>query len=110
MRFLGLLDSLNWTWEQATINFDFMNKMSPKEPFKLTMEILSSKSCIHAYDLSNALATFESATNDILGPYLWKFAVVFIDDILIYSHTMTEHVAHMEWNKCSQSCNSMALS
>lgn len=34
--------------------------------------------------------------NDLLRPYLRKFALVFFDDILIYSTTWLEHLQHIE--------------
>ena len=44
----------------------------------------------------NAPATFQCAMNEILGPYLRKFVLVFIVDILIYSPTLATHVSHVE--------------
>ena len=48
------------------------------------------------FGLTNAPATFMAMMNDVLRPYLDKFVVVFLDDVLIYSETEEEHAEHVE--------------
>ena len=43
----------------------------------------------------NAPAAFMDLINQVFRPYLDKFVVVFIDDILFYSKTEKEHTEHL---------------
>ncbi|GKA25387.1 putative reverse transcriptase domain-containing protein, partial [Tanacetum coccineum] len=47
------------------------------------------------FGLTNAPMVFMDLKNRVCRPYLDKFVIVFIDDILIYSKTRDEHVEHL---------------
>nr|GEU65901.1 retrovirus-related Pol polyprotein from transposon TNT 1-94 [Tanacetum cinerariifolium] len=46
--------------------------------------------------LTNALAVFMDLMNRVCKPYLDKFVIIFIDDILIYSKSKEEHAEHIK--------------
>ncbi|GJV73517.1 putative reverse transcriptase domain-containing protein [Tanacetum coccineum] len=48
------------------------------------------------FGLTNAPAIFIDLMNRVCKPYLDKFAIVFIDDILIYSKSKKEHEVHLK--------------
>ena len=47
------------------------------------------------FGLTNALDTFMDLMNRVFSPYLDKFVIVFIDDILVYSGSQEEHAEHL---------------
>jgi len=48
------------------------------------------------FGLTNAPTTFMSLMHGVLQPYLDKFVLIFIDDILIYSRNQEEHKEHLK--------------
>ncbi len=51
--------------------------------------------CVLPFGLSNAPAVFQALVNDVLRDMLDQFIYVYLDDILIFSHSLQEHVQHV---------------
>lgn len=47
------------------------------------------------FGLKNAPSIFQRCVDDILRPYIGKFAYVYIDDVLIFSNSEEEHIEHI---------------
>ena len=50
---------------------------------------------VMSFRLTNAPAAFMDLMNRVFSPYLDKFVIVFIDDILVYSGSPEEHAEHL---------------
>ena len=65
----------------------------PKTAFRTPFGHFQFKVLIEG--LTNAPATFQTVMNSIFPPYIRKFVVVYLDDILIFSRSEAEHQAHV---------------
>ena len=65
----------------------------PKTAFRTPFGHFQFKVLIEG--LTNAPATFQTVMNSIFAPFIKKFVVVYLDDILIFSRTEAEHQAHV---------------
>lgn len=48
------------------------------------------------FSITNAQTTFCTLINNLLHPYLDKFMVVYIDDIVVYNNLLEEYVEHVK--------------
>lgn len=46
--------------------------------------------------LTSSLAFLQHRMERLFGPYLWKFVLVYIDDIIVFSQSEEQHVADLE--------------
>ncbi|XP_071679939.1 uncharacterized protein [Lolium perenne] len=72
-------------------------RLAPGEEYKTAFQSHNGhyEFKVMAFGLTGAPATFQHAMNASLAPVLRKFALVFFDDILIYSATYEEHLQHL---------------
>ena len=47
------------------------------------------------FGLMNAPASFQALVNDTLRPCLVRFACAYLDNIVVYSRTLQEHIRHV---------------
>ena len=47
------------------------------------------------FGLKGALVIFQRLMIKVLGPYLYNFVMVYLDDIIIFSQTMKEYLQYM---------------
>ncbi len=47
------------------------------------------------FGLRNSPATFQRLMDDVLGEAYWRWAMAYLDDIVIYSDTIEDHVKHV---------------
>ncbi|KAK9912201.1 hypothetical protein M0R45_036073 [Rubus argutus] len=50
---------------------------------------------VMSFGLTNAPAAFMDLMNRVFRPYLDRFVIVFIDDILVYSESLKQHAKHL---------------
>jgi hypothetical protein len=98
-------------------------RMRPEDEIKTTFKTHQGhyQFKVMPFGLCNTPATFQCVMNAVLEPCLRKSVLVFMDDILVYSRSEDEHVAHLtqvltllrqqqlfvKRSKCSFACSSL---
>jgi hypothetical protein len=73
-------------------------RMLPKDEYKTTFKTHHGhyQFKVMPFGLTNAPATFQRVVNEVLQPYVRKFVLAFLHDILIYSPSMIDHLHHLQ--------------
>nr|GEU62224.1 hypothetical protein [Tanacetum cinerariifolium] len=82
---------------QKCIDYRELNKLTVKNHYPLPrINNLFDQLQVIPFGLTNAPAVFMDLMNRLCKPYLDKFVIVFIDDILVYSKDEEEHRKHLK--------------
>jgi hypothetical protein len=73
-------------------------RMDPADEYKTTFKNHHGhyQFKVMSFVLTSAPATFQCTMNSILEPFLRKFIIVFMDDILVYSGSLSDHAQHLK--------------
>jgi hypothetical protein len=72
-------------------------RLQPGEEFKtaFSTHIGHFELCVVSFGATGAPATFQGAMNLTLAPVLHRCAIVFFDDILVFSSSYEDHLQHL---------------
>lgn len=48
------------------------------------------------FGLSNAPTTFQRTLDLLLSKYKWKTAIIYLSNVIVYSDTLEQHIAHVD--------------
>ncbi|KAE8689123.1 hypothetical protein F3Y22_tig00110943pilonHSYRG00133 [Hibiscus syriacus] len=85
------------------IDYRALNKLTVKNKYSIPLiadlfdqlgGASSYEFLVMPFSLTNAPVTFCTLMNKVLQPFLDHFVVVYLDDIIVYSKTLEEHIEH----------------
>ncbi|GKD38747.1 putative reverse transcriptase domain-containing protein, partial [Tanacetum coccineum] len=77
-------------YHQLRVHEDAIPKIAFRTRYK------NFESTVMPFGLTNAPAVFMDLMNQVCKPYLGRFVIVFIDDILVYSNSKEEHEVYLK--------------
>ncbi|GBG83892.1 hypothetical protein CBR_g37762 [Chara braunii] len=95
-----LLDRVQCCKYFSKINLKFGHhqiEVHPDDQYKTAFQTRYGhyESIVLPFGLTNAPATFQRRMNDLFRPWLDRFVIVYLDDILVFSRTLQEHQGHL---------------
>ena len=87
-RYFSLLDGHSGFWQILLRDGD-----QPKTAFRTPFGNYEWN--VMGFGLTNAPATYQSLMNSMFRPFLSKFVAVYLDDVLVFSNTLEEHLIHL---------------
>jgi hypothetical protein len=87
-KYFSTLDLAAGYWQ-----IDLEENSKPKSAF-ITQEGLYEFN-VMPFGLHNAPATFQRAMQEVLRGLHWKFVLVYLDDVIVFSHNFREHLDHL---------------
>jgi transposase InsO family protein len=87
-KYFSSLDAASGYWQIPVAEEDV-----PKTAFICTEGLFEWQ--VMPFGLCNAPATYQRMMQSILGGFIWRFCVCYIDDILVYSRSFEEHLDHL---------------
>lgn len=76
----------------------FQQPIAPEDRWKMTLTTAHrglEQLTVATMGLATSPAFFQARMEKLFGNYLWRFVLVYIDDIIIYSRTVEEHFEHL---------------
>ncbi len=72
-------------------------KVAEEDKYKTAHAILGElyEYNVMPFELKGAPATFQRFMQKVLGKYIWDFILVYLDDIIIYSKSLREHIDYI---------------
>jgi len=94
------IDKLGWASHLSSIDLTsgyWQTRVADRDICKTAFNTRYGKYefLVMPFGLTNAPATFQMLMNQVLRPYIDKFVLVYLDDILIYSSSPEEHLEHL---------------
>ena len=95
-----MLDSLNGSLFFSTIDLGsayYQVELTEDSQEKTAFSTRTGQFCFNRmpFGIAAAPATFQKLMNIVLGKSLWKIAIVYLDDILIFSKSKEEHISRI---------------